>query len=550
MPVITFDLGDLKAAGYEAERLVNMLPTMGIEVEGIEGTELTVSITPNRQDLLDYVGFVRALDNFTGKKVPREGQYAIKNKPTMTIEVTKAVQKIRPYIAGLVAKNVDLSGNKVKYMINFTNKFADTYGRRRKKIGMGVHDLRRISGQIVYDAAEDGKITPLESQKEMSFAEVVKKNAMGVEYGGMYAGKKVLYPFIKDSEKTLVLVPIVQCEQTKTTDVTKDIFVEITGTSKKAVEETANLVACSLIYSGADVYPVTIKYSDATDQTPKLEYREMKVNMRTADRTLGVETARHDVVKLANKTGYVAAKYGNNILFYVPPFRIDVLNEQDLIEDIAIAYGYDNIIPLPVTGSADGLADEVAELENKAAVTMVGAGYLEAMNSMLTNETVSFRSTKNDHEDYDYVKIADAKSENISMLRTDLIPELLQNLQGSAGERMPQRLFEIGRVFKIRDGKTVESIRLGIVTEHSRANFSEIKSVVAAYLRNMGVESFTLVDKKGFPFIDGRYARIKVGEEYIGVLGEIHPQVLANFGIEEPVAAAELYIVREVQYQV
>jgi len=175
----------------------------------------------------------------------------------------------------------------------------------------------------------------------------------------------------------------------------------------------------------------------------------MKMSLRRADFTLGIVLGRHNVVSFANKMGYVAAKYGNSILFFIPPYRLDVISERDLIEDVAIAFGYDNIQPIPVTGVADGLAKDTAEQENRIATTMVGLGYSEAINSILTNETTNFENMQRQYKEGTYVQIADAKTEQITMVRTDITPSLLQNLSISTNERMPQRLFEIGRVFQL-----------------------------------------------------------------------------------------------------
>jgi phenylalanyl-tRNA synthetase beta chain len=301
------------------------------------------------------------------------------------------------------------------------------------------------------------------------------------------------------------------------------------------------------MYAGADVYPVTVSYARGAEITPDLEYREIKVSMKKADKTLGVDTGKHNVIALANKMGYFAAKYGNFVLFYVPPYRVDVLNEQDVIEDIAIAYGYSRIVPLPVLGAANGLAAESYELENRLATLMIGLGYTEAINSMLTNEKVQFENFGLEYKKGDYVNLADAKTENITMLRFTLAAGLMQNLADSRSERMPQRLFEIGRVFKVEGDKIKESIQMGIVSEHSKANFAELRNVVDQVMTFLGVEC--KIEKFNVPaFIDGRHAVIKVKEDVVGGIGEVHPKVLLNFGLEEPVVCAGITIVKDVKY--
>ncbi len=551
MPVVAFDVKDFEERGYPAKRLQELLPSLGMEAEIAESGEIKIETMPNRPDLLDFIGIIRALDHFTGKRSPRENFYKIEKEPVLVIDVDPSVKKIRPYIAGIVAENVDFSGNLLKYAINFTNKFTETYGRKRRKLALGIHNLDRIKGNITYAAAEEGKMTPLDESGEVSFSDVLKKNEKGIEYGGMYSSqKKPKLPFIKDGEKVLAVIPIVQCEQTRAKEDTKNIFIDITGTSEVAVENAANLIAAALIYSGATIYPVTVNYRKSAVQTPEFKEKQMKMSLRRAEFTLGVALGRHNVVGLANKMGYTAAKYGNSIVFFVPPYRLDVISERDLIEDVAIAFGYDNITPLPVTGVADGLAQDTAEQENRLATSMVGLGYTEAINSILTNEITNFENVQHKYKEGEYVQIADAKTEQTTMVRTDIVPCLMQNLSISTNEKMPQRLFEIGRVFSL-DGSTIrESSKLAFVAEHSRANFSEIRSSVEAMLKLSRIDDYKIEATNDASYIEGRCAKVVSNGSTLGIFGEIHPKVLSRFGLEEPVVAAELVIIKEIRYEV
>lgn len=553
MAVMAFELADFEKAGYGKDRLIQLIPQLGVEIERIDESVVSVNVTPNRPDLLDFIGLMRALNNFSKKRVPEEGFYSIRNDPELSITVGSGVRGVRPYIAGIIAKNVDLSGNMLKYAINFTEKFADTYGRKRRKLAIGMHSLDAVDGDLVYDAANSGNIVPLGDKEGMEFNEVMKKNEKGVEYGdtihGLGSGKEV-YPFLRDSKKVIALIPITNCEETRVTERTKSVFVDITGTSNMAVRNAAAVIASSFLYAKADVYPVVVKDRGSEEAVPVLELRKIRVSTRNMDRTLGIEAGRHDIIALGNRMGYVAAKYGNSVEFHVPPYRVDVLNEQDIIEDVAIAFGYDNIAPLPIVGYVDGLADEVSEFENRIAMLMVGLGYTEAINSSLTNEAANFTKLMHMQAEGSYVSIADAKTMNVTMLRTTLLPGLLQNLGTSITERLPQRLFEIGRAYAMENGKLRESVNLCAASEHARANFAEMRAAVDAVIAGVGVGEHTIGEHSDSAFIDGRCGRIEKGGETIGIFGELHPQVLRNFGIEEPVVALELKLVREIKYKV
>ncbi|HUC38584.1 MAG TPA: phenylalanine--tRNA ligase subunit beta [Candidatus Acidoferrum sp.] len=547
MAIVAFEIKDLQKANLGRQRLEDILNKMGVEVEEVSGSEIKLNITPNRPDLLDFVGLSRAIENFTGKK-PKENLYSIKNAPALGIEVRDDVAKVRPYIAGMVIRNADLSGNRLKYLINFTEKFADTYGRRRKKLAIGVHSLNAIDGNLTYTAGNEGSITPLGSSKAVSFDKIMKENAKGITYQDTvpnYGSKKVVYPFLKDKTKTIALIPITNCEQTRVTERTKDIFIDITSTSQIALRNAASVIACSFIYTGAEVYPVEIKYAKKSDTTPKLEYNEMKVSMSKADHTIGIVTGRHNVIDFANNMGYTAAKYGTSVLFYVPPYRVDVLNDQDIIEDIAIAYGYDKIVPLAISGVFSGLSNEQADYENRVASLLVGLGFTESVNSMLTDERVNFKSMRSKESRDSYVRIADAKTTTITMLRTSILPGLLENLSISSMATMPQMLFEIGKTYMVSNGIPIERTLLGFVSEHSKANFAEAKSAIGAILGNL-TKDYKFEEFKDPSFIEGRCARVVVQGKALAVFGEVHPEVLLNFKIEEPVVAGEMIISQEV----
>ncbi|MGD0729089.1 MAG: phenylalanine--tRNA ligase subunit beta [Candidatus Micrarchaeaceae archaeon] len=552
MPVITFELNDLKKEGYALKSLEQILPKIGMEIEEVTDHEIHLSAAPNRLDLLDFAGLIRTLDNFTGKKIPRENFYKIKKEPVLEIYVDAKVKQTRSYIGGLVVKNLDLNGNLLKYLINFTEKFVDTYGRRRKKIAIGLHNLDAVKGNIVYSASSDESFVPLNGPKKISFNEIMQKNDKGINYRDTipnYGNKNVVYPFIKDDEKILAMIPIINSEATKVTQKTRNLFIDITGTSPIAIENTANLLACSFLYVGAEVYPVKIKNQKEMPITPLLEYQKIRVNMLKVDKVIGTVIEKKKSIALANKMGYVAAQYGNATMFYVPPYRIDVMNEQDVTEDIAIAFGYENIAPQPIVGISSGLAGDLQEYQNKLSVFAVGLGIMEAINSSLTNEKMNYADMLQSHKDKNYISIAESKTENISMLRTMLLPGLLNNLSNSRSYKMPQRLFEVGSTFTFDKNAIKESIDISIVSEHAKANFSEMRSMVDALLIYLDTSSYRILEHKDNSFIEGRCCKIEIDKKVVGIFGELHPKVLQNFGLDEPCVGLELTLIDDVEYK-
>ena len=542
MATINYSIKDLEDRGINADRLTKLVESIGMEVEGIKDGEAMMDITPNRPDLLDIVGFGRALLYFSGRAAPKDNFYRISDGPAMEVAVGNAVKSVRPFIAAMIVRDVDLSGNKLKYLINFTEKLSDTYGRRRRKLAMGLHNLDVIKGPLTYDAAHDRKFVPLGKSEKMSFDEIIKNHGKGVEYGGIVTANnpKALYPFLSDSKNILSLIPIINSNLTRVSGSTKNLLVDVTGTSMNAVAGAISMIACSFIDSGAKVQLCEIVYRNKRVKTPELSYTEFRIKKFAVAKTIGAVIEDNQMIALANKMGYTAAKYGSYLLVGVPPYRLDVLNEQDVIEDIAIAYGYDKILPLPVGGFSVGVPEDYRDYFNKVSRLMIGLGFSEAMNTYLTNEGLNFESVAHKHEPEKVVSVAYAKTEVTTMLRTSLLPQLLQNLGQSMHERMPQRLFEIGSAFGVEKGKIKESRLVGIVSEHSKANFAEMKSVIEAVMKHIAAGKYSIESFDDPSFIKGRCARIRTSEYVLGCFGEIAPQVLENFKLEEPVVAAEI----------
>jgi len=543
LATVNFEINDIKRH-FGVEEFEKLVDSMGMDISGRSDDTVTVDITPNRPDLLDFFGLVRALKYIKGEAKPEE-RYKLTNEPAVTIKVDSSVSKVRPYIASIVAKSISLTDSSLRYLINLTDKLGDTYGRDRSKLAIGIHNLNAIKGSLEYGASKNESFVPLGSDKKMSFEEIIKGHKKGVEYSHtVERGRgKTVYPFLKDSEKILSMIPIINSEATKVTTSTKSLLIDVTGIDIKTVEAVTNLLACTLMDMDSDIYPVIIDYKNGKRTTPMLGYREIKITPNSVSRTIGAEIPR--IRELANKAGYVVDGSEGTLVVKVPPYRIDVFNEQDVIEDIAIAYGYNNIRPEPVLHGRHGVQNSVSARVNTVSIFMLGLGFFEALNTYLSNEEIQFKNM-NMPEQKNVIKLLHSKTESYTVLRQSMVPSLLQNLSSTTHEKMPQRLFEIGGVFAI-DGNPKESINLAFVSEHSKANISEAKSYVEAVLDYLKLD-YQIEEGVNGSFIDGRYAVIKVKGRVIGHFGELHPDVLTNFRLEEPVVCAELKIINNMPY--
>lgn len=537
MPTITIALEGITSRGISAKALPMLIDRLGMSLEKMDDKQVTIEVTPDRPDLLEVNGLARAVKLLDGKIEPTENRYTLKREPQLKIKIGKGVKQSRPFISGFTVKGANLSGDMVKELMNFQEKLHETYGRKRRKMSIGMHDLDRIEGDITYDASKKGEMVPLGGKKSMSFQEVLR-SAGEQALDDMIKGYGT-YPNVSDGKRVISLVPVLNCEETRVTGSTTNLFVEVTGTSWQTVNDTANILACMFIDAGADVFPCALE-GGRTKLTPTMEYREFKMPYPKVDRTLGFAFQGDDIITLANRMGLLAARYSSRLFFMVPPYRTDVINERDIIEDIAIAYGYERINPLPIVGTSVGAPNELEEDSELVCSSLIGLGFSEALNTYLTNEAQCFEMVRRPYDKESVVKVVYAKTESLSVLRNSVLPSLLSNLSSSLQSSLPQRLFEVGSVFRVEKGNALEDRNAAIVSEHSRANFSEAKGAVVELLKAIGPIKFELKEAKDPAFIEGRCAEVVVGGRTVGIFGEIHPEVLSNFRLEEPVAAAEL----------
>ena len=543
MPVVQLDkryLYSLLGSGFDEKSLKDHVAKLGFEIEEADEGSLSLEVTANRPDLLCALGLARALKNFMHKT--KKFNYAIEDvEPALEIYVDPSVKRIRPYVAGVVAKGIKLADDSLADVITFTEKFCDTYGRSRRKVAIGMHDLDAIKPPVEYRCEKDVEYVPLGGTKKARLSEVLAASPKGIQYSGIIAkGGKKFFPVIEDSQGVASFVPILNSQRTRVTPSTTSIFVDITGTSEYAVNKAAEILGAMFMDLGAKVGRVAIKYGRRTVQTPEMKTSYMSVPLARAEREIGVPIGFDNVISLANKMGYEAALVGKMVRFSIPQYRVDVIDRQDLIEDIAIGYGYEYINPIAAPYTQSGGLEQQTLINRKATGIMVGMGFSEFTNSYLTNEETNFDKAGVKREE-SIVVLQNPKTAEISMMRTWLLPSLLRNLGASSHDSMPQDVFELDMVFCVQGSKPVESYHLGAASVGPKANFNDMKAVVEGLLLSMGTQ-YAVAEFRHDSFIEGRCAQIKMAGKHAGFFGELHPKVLRNFGIEEPAVAMEIDI--------
>ena len=515
---------------------------LGMPVDAVSADEITVDITPNRPDMYSVEGLARAIASLTKKK---PGMRAYKAKESGTsIVVDKSVKKIRPYICAAIAKNVKMDDTLVKSLVALQEKLHDTLGRKRRKVAIGFTDLDKLKPPFVYQAVAPNRhaFIPLEQSEPWTPARILKDLKQGQDYGYILEGHKK-FPLIVDSQGTVVaLPPIITAEAPKITPSTRNIFIDVTGTSEHSVHDCLKIICCALADRGAEIQSVTIAYAKEKLQTPDLAPLENEISMKRVNGLLGTDFTADQIISYLGRMGHSAGlgMKKNKITVRSPPYRSDILHEADFIEDVAIPHGYNSFelsLPKFVSVGSPSPGEVKAQFLREL---MVGFGFSEVLAPYITSRAANF--TKPMIGDHPAVHIKNPLNENASMFRSWCTPSLLEILANSKDQKMPQRIFEVGHVATLQDGRPYEERKLAGATCDPKASFNEMRSIVESIAAELGL-SIKLNDLNSHPaFIPGRAAEIEVNGKPIGIFGEIHPGVLNNFGIEQPVAAFEMSV--------
>jgi phenylalanyl-tRNA synthetase beta chain len=464
--------------------------------------------------------------------------------PTATLIIDEAVADVRPYMLAAIVRNIKLDEDAVVELMEMQEDLHWGIGRDRKKASIGIHNLDVVNPPFKYTAVEPTsvKFVPLGKTEAMTPKEILEKHEKGVDYRQLvdWAPK---YPLLVDKDwNVLSMPPIINGELTRVSEETRNLFLDITGPSYDAVEKSLKVLATALADMGATLEKVYVKYPDRTVVSPNLEAEKMRLRVNYANRLLGIKISGEEAVKCLQKCRLGAEKIGEGVLeVAIPPYRIDILHEVDLVEEVAIGYGYYRLkptIPKTVTVGKKHPTYTIADLARQI---MVGLGFMEVMNFTLTNERVHYEFMRVKPENP--VKLANPVSTEYTIMRQMLLPGLMKNLAENKHESFPQRLFEVSDVAKINtrlETMCERRLHVAAVSSHSTANFTEMKSFCEALLANLGLENWQIKETKHPSFLDGRTAAIYIKNKRVGVLGEIHPEVLNNFELENPTAALEI----------
>jgi phenylalanyl-tRNA synthetase beta chain len=560
MPTIDIDLAELEKLlgvqyGDDMEKLDDALSYVKSEVKGYDKTAGTVNIEfkdTNRPDLWSAEGLARGLRCYLGlEKGPR---HYTAGESAAEVNVDAQLKTIRPFIACAIIKNVQLTDTIIRGLMHLQDKLDQTYGRSRQRTSIGLYNLDLIKPPLSYTVANplDFCFVPLSFSEKITLEEILERHPKGQQYGHIVKRHKV-YPILLDSEgKVLSFPPIINSNDLgKVTEEAHNLLIEVTGTLQQTVHNTLTLVTTALIDRGGKAYSATINYpQDAAYPerkivTPNFDSRTIALNVEYVNKIIGLQLTASRISELLQVAGLgVGAVSEKTVEVQVPCYRIDVMHAVDLVEDVAVAYGYNNIEPLwrdlPTTGAAKPQQRHI----DIAREIMAGAGYQEILSYTLTNPDSLF--TKMNHPPTATVELSNPKLITMTCLRNWLLPGIMEFLSVNQSVEFPQKIFELGKVTlpdPATETRTRDEDWLAAATSHANAGFSEIKACLDALMMNLGV-TWQIKPSSHPSFIEGRAGTVSVKGVDVGVLGEVHPLVLDAWKLENPTAAFEVNLQR------
>jgi phenylalanyl-tRNA synthetase beta chain len=513
----------------DKKTILDKVALIGSDVERIEEDHADVEFFPDRPDLFSPEGVARAMRGYLGIET---GLPTYPVKPSgISFTIDPKLADIRPVLGSAVIRGVAFDDESIQSIMSLQESLHWAVGRGRSKVAIGIHDLDTVKPPFRYIASpRSRKFVPLDYTEEMTMDEILDKHPKGRDYAKIVKDFP-LFPLIVDrDDHVLSFPPIINGERTRVTIDTKNILLDTTGTDARAVSVAVNIICTAMAEAGAKIESVLI----GGLQTPTLAPAERIVSVAECSRLLGIDLTADTMASLLQKMRFGAEPAGGDkVNVQVPCYRADIMHDWDLFEDVAIAYGYDRIQDLPPETSTVGKPHPVQVTAALVREAFCGLGYLEVMPFTLTNEDVLAKKMQRE-EKRGVLHVMQPISIENTVVRTDLLPLLLEFLTLNRHRELPQRLFTVGDVV---DSCLTYQQAAG-VSMHPEADFSEAYASADAVLHELSLD-YSVKESTDPAFIEGRRGDIIVAGKTVGVFGEIHPAVLNSFELEHSVAAFE-----------
>uniref|UniRef100_A0A672NGI7 Phenylalanine--tRNA ligase beta subunit n=1 Tax=Sinocyclocheilus grahami TaxID=75366 RepID=A0A672NGI7_SINGR len=504
-----------------------------------------IDVPANRYDLLCLEGLVRGLQVFKEKlEAPRYKRVspADGGEPQRLV-ITDETASVRPHAVAAVLHDVTFTQERYESFIELQEKLHQNICRKRTLVAIGTHDLDTISGPFTYTAKPPGDIRfkPLNQSKEYTATELMSlyKTDGHLRHYLHIIENEPLYPIIYDSNGiVLSMPPIINGDHRKISLNTKNIFIECTATDLTKVNRFT-VILILLLFCNNTIYTLQFKRLESVRFFIFLKKLILFQKGCIKSQLLTRMCLRSEV-----------SGEGDLIQVEIPPTRADVIHACDIMEDAAIAYGFNNIVrstPRTYTVANQLPLNKLTELLRQ---DLAAAGFTEALTfALCSEEDIADKLRKNIAETR-AVHISNPKTAEFQVARTCLLPGLLKTLAANRKMPLPLKLFEISDVVLKDETKDVgarNNRRLCAVYYNKSPGFEVIHGLLDRVMqlldvkpdRNQGYHIQAAEDSTFFP---GRCAEIFSCGKSIGHLGVLHPDVISRFELTMPCSAIDIDI--------
>ncbi|MEJ7642753.1 MAG: phenylalanine--tRNA ligase subunit beta [Candidatus Nitrosocosmicus sp.] len=555
MPVVDVRLTALSDSfpNITLTEIIEKMPYIGLDIEGVDENSGTIRVefNPNRPDYSSENGIMRALKGLFEKEVGLPIVKAIEESDYV-ICVDETLDNIRPVICAFVAKRKEpLDGHEISQLISMQEDLHNGVGRKRKKSSIGMHNLDNVVFPLKYSTVpKHFSFIPLDKENEFTIESILKNLDVGKKYGHVLHDPDV-FPILSDSQKNVLsFPPIINGNLTKIKSNTNNLLIEVTSINEKSAHDILSILSFELYDMGFKIYSVNINsHSGESIKTPVLKQSIMIVSDGYINKILGLKLSNDELIKCLEKSRCSGKVLENGDLeCSFPRYRIDIFNPVDVSEEVAIGYG---IYRFDTSSSSSSSSSSYPSLyfSGKRHVNsiifdsirdvLIGLGFVEIINTnIISKDAIDDFFIKVD--DADLVSIKDSKSSEFEILRNSIIPSIMVTLSKNIHEKYPQKLFEIGKTFKVQHSELKEAWSLGVVIAHNYTNYSEIKSVLESLMKYCFNKNIKTPRCNFEYYLNGHSAKILFSESDIGDIGEIYPQVIENFKLRTLVSVFQI----------
>lgn len=547
-----------------AEEWSEWLPELGCPVDSNSDDSIEVEVFPDRPDLLSHETIARASRSFLSTS--EVGVDLPVSQGEIKLSVSSDLKDVRPIVMGAVVRGVDTGANAeekedfIQTLMDHQEKLHMTLGRRRKFASIGVHDLSTLKPPFrVTTVPSDFSFMPLACSEEMTIERILKEHPKGAEYSHLMDGME-RFPVIIDSEDmVLSFPPIINGSHTTVHEETKDFFIDVTGWDFRSCESCLLLVCLSMSERGGVVESIEI--SDSNEEfarIPNGDARKHRVPESLIRKILGLELDSEELSRSIAKMGgrlegsqtvtdgpNERGRWADCVvgeiehIISMPRWRSDIMHPVDVVEDIAIGHGFENLPEVLSSTHLDAIPLDSSNLDRRFGESMRSCGLQEVQSLTLSNEGDQFEIMRWPQEE-GLALISNPITSDHTILRQYILPSLLKLLAANRHHELPQRVYELGTV--VRDYNN--SQRGAWTCAEVGSGFTASKGIAQALLRDLGAEDgsveFSPTEPGHGPWITGRGSHIIVKGKIIGEFGEIAPEVSIGFGIKSPIQAGEI----------